>query len=462
MGVKNVVKRIGDKAGNRVAKLAELSSAQVENVQLQREQYLLEEPDPTDEIAVQRTERMMAASSIEIFNAYLPQIKELYLPVEKDAEYEEAFDPLHNIRYFNITKWVTDAKENSMEKLVNVYAVLSNEDCNIALVFNRTKTGTSVYLAVVNTQNSKSNVDSEIYKSRLIEAIRGNFPGAEWKDEGVGIIPCMDNAKKYSVATASNIPTEKSEKFISQTIEKLLDGIVPDSKKTEYTIVLLATPIKDVEERKLKLGEFYSGLAPYASWQTDFHFMDNQMFGSSATVGVNVGASAGIQNGTNYSVTDSEGTTDSSSTTNTDSHSDTVTDGTSSAESGSTAHSDGTSETNTTTNTSNGSTGTSSTTTSGTTNTTTNTESESSGSSWNAGASFIVSGGRGHNWGTNSSVAEGVGTMQNLAEGTTSTSGWAKSTAQALGKTATDTITQGFTKTISNSVAKTTGTAVAN
>lgn len=60
MGIKNAIKRVGDRAGNRVAKLSELSTYQVENVQLQREQYLLEEPDPTDEIAVERTERMMA------------------------------------------------------------------------------------------------------------------------------------------------------------------------------------------------------------------------------------------------------------------------------------------------------------------------------------------------------------------------------------------------------------------
>lgn len=59
----------------------------------------------------------------------------------------------------------------------------------------------------------------------------------------------MNNEKKYSVVTASNIPGEKSEKFVSQTIEKLLDGIIPYSKKSEYTIVLLATPINDVEEK---------------------------------------------------------------------------------------------------------------------------------------------------------------------------------------------------------------------
>ena len=85
----------------------------------------------------------MAASSVEIFNAFLSQIKELYLPMVEAAEYDKEFDTEYNIRYFNITKWVTDKKENNLEKLVNVYAVLSNEDCNIALIFNRTQKKTT-------------------------------------------------------------------------------------------------------------------------------------------------------------------------------------------------------------------------------------------------------------------------------------------------------------------------------
>lgn len=79
---------------------------------------------------------------------------------------------------------------------------------------------------------------------------------------------------------------------------------MPDSNKKEYTLILLATPIQDIEERKLKLGEFYSGLAPYASWQTDFHLQENKSLGSTATVGVNIGASAGVQNGTNSAITE--------------------------------------------------------------------------------------------------------------------------------------------------------------
>ena len=263
MGVKNFVRRIGEKTGDKVAQLSKLSPAQIVDVQAKREEYLLEMPNPDDEVARALTEKMMAASSIEVFNAYLPQIKELYLPMIEEAEYDEDFDVDFNIRYFNITKWVTDKKENNLEKLVNVYAVLSNEDCNIALIFNRTQKKTNVYLAVVNLKNGDNRVDADLYRDRLRDAIRGNFPGAEFKNDGIGVIPCLDNDKVYSVATASNIPTEKSEKFVSQTIEKLLDGIVPDSSKKEYTIVLLATPILDVEERKLKLGEFYSGLKPY-------------------------------------------------------------------------------------------------------------------------------------------------------------------------------------------------------
>lgn len=441
MGVKNVIKKVGDKAGNKVAKLAALSSGQVEEIQLQREKYLLEKPEPSDELAIDTTWRMMAASSVEIFNAYLPQIKELYLPIEKSAEYEEVFSPDHNIRYFNITKWVQDKKENSLEKLVNVYAVLSNEDCNIALVFNRTQEGTNVYLAVVNTANADNNVNTNSYKNRLLEAIRGNFPGAEWGEEGIGIIPCMNNERPYSVATASNIPTEKSDKFISQTIEKLLDGIIPTDKKKEYTIVLLATPIKDVEQRKLKLSEFYSGLKPYAEWQTNFTYTESNAIGSSATVGVNVGASAGIQNGTSNAVTDSDSETENESRTDTQSQSDTLSRSEAIAGSESSTHTEGASVTDTITEGSSDTAGVNA--------------SQSVGV--NSSATATAGGGI-----VPASASATVGTSATTTVGTSYQHGWNRSNAQALGKTASDALTKGITNTVSNSVAKTTGTAVAN
>lgn len=317
MGVKKWLTKKAQKASDRIAKLSALSPEQLEQIENNKERYyaLLKEADPAG--AVDLTEKLIAASAVEIFNAYLPQLSELYVPVKKEIAaketedniefVEEVFNPNYNIRYFNITKWVTDKEENSLEKLINVYGVLSNEDCNIALIFHRTIDNTQVFLAVTNNSNADSNKAVDDYYQRLKDAVKGNFPGSEWGEEkGIGIPVFLDNNYRYSVAACSNIPTEKSEKFISQTIEKLLDGIVPEKAIQNYTIILLATPIQDVEERKIRLAELYSGLAPYAGWQTNFTYTESGAQSSMATFGVNVGASAGVQNGQNQSINQSQ------------------------------------------------------------------------------------------------------------------------------------------------------------
>lgn len=326
MGIKKLIKKAGGKAADAVAKLSVLSPEQLRQVEKNREAYLTEIPSMTDDAAQEMTRRLLGAGSIEIYSEYLKHIKDLYVPVKIDAEYDTDFNPAYNIRYINITKWVTDKKENNLEKLVNVYEVLSDEECNIALVFHRTMIGTSVYLAVVNTQNAGDNVNADNYRERLIEAIRGNFPGAEWAEgKGKGVIPFMKEERPYTIASASNIPGEKSEKFISQTIEKLLDGIIPDDSEKEYTIVLLATPVSDIEDRKLHLADLYSGLAPYAGWQTNFTYTQSDSTNSMATFGVNAGVNAGIQQGRNSSVANTNGTTDSTGKTETDSTGNTET-----------------------------------------------------------------------------------------------------------------------------------------
>lgn len=320
MGIKKFVKKVVGKSADAVAKLSALSPEQLEQVQEKREAYLVSKPDMTGLEIEEMTSRYMAESAIEIYHAYLSQLKDLYIPIAKEVEYDsEAFHSSYNIRYINITKWVIDKRENSLEKLVNVYEVLSNDECNISLVFHRKMAQTNVYLAVTNTNNDNDNVDVESYRKRLTAAVRGNFPGATWNEKnGRGQLPCFEKEKQYSVASVSNIPTEKSEKFISQTIEKLLDGVVPETVEQEYILVLLATPIKDVAERKLILSNIYSQLAPYSSWQTNYTYTEADTVGSSGTIGVNVGASAGTQRGTNAAETNTSGETDTEGNTQTE------------------------------------------------------------------------------------------------------------------------------------------------
>lgn len=315
MTIRDLARRSAVMAGDAVAKLSSLSPEQLEQVEERRQKYLSEMPSADDAAAVELTNRLIAAAGVEIYSAYLPQIKSMYVPVEDTVEYDgRGFDSSRNERYLNITRWVSDPKEDSIEKLVSVYEVLSTESCNIALVFHRTRLKTEVYLAVVDNQNKDSNTDVTLYAKRLEGALRGNFPGAEWGNKvSRGRIPFLSDMKDLSVATVSNVPTEKSEKFISQTIEKLLDGIVPRTKDEEYTLILLATPALDANERKLRLEQLYTGLAPYASWQTSFTYEEMDSTSSSATVGLNAGLSIGSQIGANKSLADGQSISNSSS-----------------------------------------------------------------------------------------------------------------------------------------------------
>lgn len=316
--VSRLVHKAAGKAGDAVATMASLSPKQLDDIARQKAEYLAARPSVDDPAAEEQTKRLLAAAGVEIYNAYLPQISLLYVPVGRE---DEAFNAEYNIRSIDIQKWVSDSSERALDKLVNIYEALSGEDCNIALVFHRTSNGTDVHLAVVNNRNDPDNVIADSLESRLEGALRGNFPGAEWGGLQRGVPTYLEQNEGCSVACVSNIPTEKSERFASQTIEKLLDGLVPATTQDEYTLILLATPITDIEERKMRLGELYTALAPYASWTTGYTLHESQSQMSGASVGVNVGASAGSQVTTNEARTGTSGTTESIGRTDTDSSS---------------------------------------------------------------------------------------------------------------------------------------------
>lgn len=333
MGIKNAIMRAADKAGNAVATVSVLSSSQLDEVDKKRTAYLSEKPNPADEQAVELTNRLLATAAVELHNAYLPQLRNVYAPIDPSIEYPMGFNADNNIRFMNITKWIVDPNEDSLEKLVNVYDVLSDEECNIALIFNRTSASTEVFLAVVNSDNACDNIDADNFSRRMSDALMGNFPGSEVGPANRGPIPCLDNRRLSSVAAVSNIPAEKNEKFVTQTIEKVLDGIVPGRPSEDYTIVLLATPIHDIESRKLRLAELHTLLTPYASWTTNYTYHQNNSIGSSATIGINTGVSAGRQVGNNQAVAQNYNETDSTNGSISESSNESVTDSSTSTES---------------------------------------------------------------------------------------------------------------------------------
>lgn len=310
---RNKVANVAKKAGDGIASMSALSPKQLMEIDAKRDQFLSGKPDMDGEETQAIIQKNMGAIGIEVYQAYLEQLSTIYSPVDSISD---SFDADNRIRFFDITKWVTDREEKSLDKLVNVYHVLNEEDCNIALIYNRTKEVCRITIGIVNTDIHMSEPSvADNYYSRVIGAIQGNFPGVEIDgigtnncDYGVGIPTSLENITNEnqegttkSIAIVSNVASEKSEEFISQSMEKLLDGIVPQNSSEEYTIVLLAKPIKEQLESKNRLYEIYTALSPYVSWQTGYTYTESDNISSSANIGVNLGVGAGMNKVKNQS-----------------------------------------------------------------------------------------------------------------------------------------------------------------
>lgn len=225
--------------------------------------------DSNEELTEENLKDRIGAIGVEVYRNYLQQIKEIYAPIEK----EYLFDTGNRIRSFSIKRWVTDAEEQNLDKLINVYHVLSGEKCNIALCYQRSREHTDVSIVVANMDEEQSDpAIADNFLARLKDALQGNFPGVIIEEDQVCWLNSflktdLNSDVGKSVAIVSNVPSEKSEKFISQSMEKLLDGIMPKDENEEYSIILLASPVNDNAVLKDKLCSFYSELAPFSDYQ---------------------------------------------------------------------------------------------------------------------------------------------------------------------------------------------------
>lgn len=180
-----------------------------------------------------------------------------------------------NIRFLKVKRWIKDADESIIDCFKNALGVFSSiTDNNIAMIIQRTSRKTDMYFAVRTVGQNMNSVSKE--NIELLEsALSGNYPGSEFE-----IIPGKDgsNIEKIlfdenmisSVSTVCGVPSQKSDKFLTQGIEKLLDGMVPtEDDKDSYTLVILAEPLTTDESRKIINGyeDLASILVPYTASQ---------------------------------------------------------------------------------------------------------------------------------------------------------------------------------------------------
>lgn len=222
---------------------------------------------------------------------YLFSIKEDYAVYPFDAynrnlDNKVKIDPYKNIGCVKVSLWIKNKEEQLIDKFKNIFTAFEHTGKTIAFAVTRYFDKSDFYFFIKLEDSDLQ--ETILYRNLLNDAISGNFPGSK-----TSFFPIFDDAddtekknRKYdnlyesifgkegsetsnsSISIINAIATEKSEKFISQGLEKLLDGIVPQ-KNESYTILFLAESLRQEEILKIKKGfeDITTAITPYIQYQ---------------------------------------------------------------------------------------------------------------------------------------------------------------------------------------------------
>lgn len=184
-----------------------------------------------------------------------------------------------NVRALRIKRLVFDKEQDFTDCLQNAISIFSNSGDTLAFIFNRFVDSVEAY-AVVRNDGQGRNEESKANISMLRQSLIGNFAGSDFEiieekrngDDTRGIFRHgeIDITNSYeSISAVCNIPSAKSEKYLSQNLEKVFNGIIPQNSKDEYTIIVLAEALtlQRVHSIRDGLEELASDIFPFQQYQ---------------------------------------------------------------------------------------------------------------------------------------------------------------------------------------------------
>lgn len=283
---------------------------------------------PSDEVLLDNIGKI----AYTLDRAYMPRLERDYGVLFFDEKYNQNGELSYcsNVRAVKVDKWLFDREQEPGECFKNVLSTFADGEHTIALVVKRTPTNTEMYFVVKNDGKGREE-ESRANVELLNAAIHGNFPGSHTeiiKDEEILEelfgnnntieVDGVSTNQVNSVALYANSPSEYSEKYITQGLDKLLNGIVPETEKDSYTVVFLAESLSQNDTREIISGyeDIASAINPFAQYQFQMGTSQVDTTGemSSITNGtsttnsvfkthsINIGANGGL----NKSHTDSE------------------------------------------------------------------------------------------------------------------------------------------------------------
>ncbi len=247
-----------------------------------------------------------------IDKAYMAKLDSEYAVIPFDVLHNNKDNSVsykHNIRALKIDKWVFDRDENPGKCFKNVLNAFADGDHTLALVVKRTPTETQMYFVVKNEGEGRA-LTTKTNLNLLEDTITGNFQGT--KAEKIINENKLEDIFSFeknisSIALMTNTPSEYTEDYIGQGIDKLLNGVVPENEFESYTVVFLAESLSPESLMQILSGyeEMATAISPF----------EQQQFQIGKSTTSTKGESYSETIGEMTSLTNSESTSDSISKT---------------------------------------------------------------------------------------------------------------------------------------------------
>lgn len=243
------------------------------------------------------------------------------------CDYKKGDDPHPGFFLLKVNNFIINKDEKVIDCMKNLIGTFSNTVDSIGLLFQRKIDSVDVYFVFKKFGESNS-TNTNDGLTLLEKSFKGNFPGS-----AVELINNNKNAleeikflkESSSISMLSSVPSDKSEDYISQGIEKLLNGVVPTKDDEEYSVLILAESMTQESIRDVINGfeEMATAITPYASHQFQAGKNDSESNGEmqsitdtkgvshavskthSINLGVSLGGSNSFSNGISSSTTNS-------------------------------------------------------------------------------------------------------------------------------------------------------------
>ena len=229
----------------------------------------------------------------------------------------------NNIRLFKICSLVYNKDENIQDRLNNVYSSMHSLNLSVIFMIVSSKQGLELYIGTKTTSDEYNDFCANMeLGSAFKKTFDGNFPGSDIvlveTDQCIELLKKILPSKKQNAVTSlTSLPSLKNDDAQNtgyvQGIEKFIDTM----NDQEYAMMIISDPISggQIEEIKHGYEELYTGLTPFAGCDITASVNRETSLSITQTEGYTDSISSSIAK--TQSFTKGSGITKSESTTNT-------------------------------------------------------------------------------------------------------------------------------------------------